>query len=206
MNVHEKNVIPGRKALTYRVPVASRADSKALIGDIVRVTAESGTVTDLVVTKVNSFDAKSNRALVTVALPAGDASDLVPSAPASPETADVGPDAAGTTGEASGDGDEDERPAPKSVVPERFRERYGKDGNCGDSLAKFLEDYDTDELIEEAVRIGLITKNQYEGKNPGMWRMNIGNRLRGLIKRTASNEIAFEIFEEKFFGTTPVEA
>lgn len=84
-----------------------------------------------------------------------------------------------------------------SVVPEDYRLRYGADQNCGDDLAKRLTDLVTVTEgktshvdVEACERIasanGLADRFdawQTKGLNPGMLRMNLGNVLRGMVRR-----------------------
>lgn len=79
--------------------------------------------------------------------------------------------------------------ATKSVVPLRFRQAYQKrGGSCGDSVAQVLRGTPVNELVKAAVQIKLIKEGQYSHLNLGMQRMNVGNRLRGLIRKTDITE------------------
>ena len=76
-----------------------------------------------------------------------------------------------------------------SVVPDSYKARYGADQNCGDDVAERLKGYDPHEIsadnnIDADAKWG--TGRLLEGKKPlnnGMIRMNLGNVLRGRIKR-----------------------
>ena len=79
--------------------------------------------------------------------------------------------------------------AKSSVVPDSYKARYGAAQNCGDDVAERLKGHDpflvaTDNGIdaEQKWGVGRIA----HGKKPlnnGMIRMNLGNVLRGRIKR-----------------------
>lgn len=86
----------------------------------------------------------------------------------------------------------------KSIVPAKFKERYAKNnGTCGDDMAKELkaattmlnsdkrETLDVEALKRVAAQNGLgETLDGYIAKklNNGQLRMNVGNKLRGLLK------------------------
>lgn len=63
-----------------------------------------------------------------------------------------------------------------------LRGRYGKDANCGDGVAAALKGADLDALTEFANLHGVDT-DKYAHLNPGQRRMNIGNRLRTMVKK-----------------------
>lgn len=67
----------------------------------------------------------------------------------------------------------------KSVVKDSFKTRYGPTQNCGDDVAALLLENDLDE-VKEANGIDM---SRWKKLNPGMQRMNLGNVLRGRIKR-----------------------
>ena len=69
-----------------------------------------------------------------------------------------------------------------SVVPSLYRQRYGKDQTCGDGLAEALAGTDLEQLAEVATENGLDL-TRWAGRNPGMIRMNLGNVLRGRVRR-----------------------
>lgn len=84
--------------------------------------------------------------------------------------------------------------AKKSVVPDEYRYRYGADQNCGDKMAKDLTaavtDPETGVDVDKCAAIA--AKNDVadrfdgwlaKGLNPGMLRMNLGNVLRGKLRR-----------------------
>ena len=76
-----------------------------------------------------------------------------------------------------------------SVVPDSYKARYGADQNCGDDVAERLKGNDpflvaTDNGIDANAKWGVGRLSL--GKKPlnnGMIRMNLGNVLRGRIKR-----------------------
>ena len=76
-----------------------------------------------------------------------------------------------------------------SVVPDSYKLLYGKDQNCGDDIAELLKDEDVYGVAKEN---GIDAHEKWgEGRvdkgktplNPGMVRMNLGNVLRGRVKR-----------------------
>lgn len=67
----------------------------------------------------------------------------------------------------------------RSVVPDSFKTKYGADQNCGDELAEILRSHDP---VEVCLQNG-IDPSRWAGKNPGMFRMNLGNVLRGRVRR-----------------------
>lgn len=81
-----------------------------------------------------------------------------------------------------------------SVVPQEYRYRYGADQNCGDAMAAKLTAKVTDPKtgvnIEACREIAAANgiEDRFDGwvssgKNPGMVRMNLGNVLRGKLRR-----------------------
>ena len=79
-----------------------------------------------------------------------------------------------------------------SVVPAKFRERYGRSGNCGDKLAlKFAQATRVDGKPDPAKVRKLAEANGcwqpgYEKLNAGMQSMNVSNRLRKLARDGAA--------------------
>ncbi len=95
-------------------------------------------------------------------------------------------------------------PASGNVVPASYKAKYGKAQNCGDAMASVLTDAVTREVktttpggkqklvarvdLEALARVakangieGRLAK--WAGLNSGMQRMNLGNVLRGMLKR-----------------------
>ena len=82
----------------------------------------------------------------------------------------------------------------KSIVPLAFKARYAKNnGTCGDDMAKELKaattvlNADKRETLDEAALFAIAAQNKidvskYVKLNNGQKRMNVGNRLRGLLK------------------------
>jgi hypothetical protein len=81
-----------------------------------------------------------------------------------------------------------------SVVPDEYRYRYGVDQNCGDEMAKALTAKVTDPKTgvdleacrEVAAANGVEDRFDgwlVKGLNPGMVRMNLGNVLRGKLRK-----------------------
>src|SRR4051794_28599672 len=73
------------------------------------------------------------------------------------------------------------KPDTNSVVKAEYRARYGSEGHCGDRVAQRLKKLDADALREVAKANG-VWKPEYTKLNPGLRRMCIGNRIRGLIR------------------------
>ena len=80
-----------------------------------------------------------------------------------------------------------------SVVPDDYRYRYGVDQNCGDAVALALTakvttpagvDVEACREVAEANGVGdRFDVWMVKGLNPGMIRMNLGNVLRGKVRR-----------------------
>lgn len=70
----------------------------------------------------------------------------------------------------------------KSGKMSALRGRYGKDANCGDPVAEALKGADLAALTAFANSVGVDT-DKYAALNNGQRRMNVGNRLRHLIKK-----------------------
>lgn len=66
-----------------------------------------------------------------------------------------------------------------SLVPDSYKERYGPSQNCGDEFAELMAGNDVKEIAAD----NSIDLKRWKGKNPGMVRMNLGNVLRGRVKR-----------------------
>lgn len=94
----------------------------------------------------------------------------------------------------------------KSIVPVRFKQRYAETGDsCGDrvalALAKFTEGKNEDgrpccdeTKLQEVAAANGIDYKAYFRCNVGQKRMNIGNRLRGMVK----NEKPVVIGKQRF--------
>lgn len=67
----------------------------------------------------------------------------------------------------------------KSVVPTKYRQEYGSKGNNGDHIATLLKESDL-AAVADANGIDLT---RWAGKNVGMVRMNLGNVIRGRVRR-----------------------
>ncbi len=66
-----------------------------------------------------------------------------------------------------------------SLVPDSYKERYGPSQNCGDEFAGLMAGNDVKDIAAD----NGINLKRWKGKNPGMVRMNLGNVLRGRVKR-----------------------
>ena len=80
-----------------------------------------------------------------------------------------------------------------SIIPQHYRERYGADQNCGDKMATLLTEEVTDEgkvnaTLARNVAVANGVEDRFDvwltkGLNPGQLRMNLGNVLRGKLRR-----------------------
>lgn len=121
------------------------------------------------------------------------------------------PKAEGDSEDGDGDGEAKES---GNVVPVKYRQKYGTAQNCGDELAGVLSAFvmvedpenpkrqvcSKSQLEAVADANGLADKmREYEdsGKNLGMIRMNIGNILRGRIRRGQYVKIGGNVWEAK---------
>lgn len=105
-----------------------------------------------------------------------------------------------------------EQPVAKgrnSIVPLKYKERYGKDGNCGDELAAALNaainvgekgTASLDALVEVGNQNGVDVMKKWGERNIGQKRMNLGNVLRGKLKRGEQVVVG-----DQTFGAAPVE-
>jgi len=81
------------------------------------------------------------------------------------------------------------KPKTKSVVPDAWKRRVGKAGNCGDQLAATLalaldpEDADWEENWAAICQANGIDPTRWAERNRGMRRMNLSNVLRGMARR-----------------------
>lgn len=83
--------------------------------------------------------------------------------------------------------EEQEGPKTGNVVDPKYREKYGKDGHTDDPIARYLAEATHDEkgktdidALWEVGKANDIDMNKYANLNPGMQRMTLSNRLRGL--------------------------
>ena len=115
------------------------------------------------------------------------------------------------------DGDEDEEESDGgSIVPTKYRIKYGVTQRCGDEVAETFSGYvtlpragkkddidgglDRPKLREVAAANGLADKlAEYEARelNGGLLRMNIGNILRGMVRRGERVEIGDRVWEAR---------
>jgi len=77
-----------------------------------------------------------------------------------------------------------------SVVPDSYKERYGPAQHCGDDIAEMLKGEDIHEIgaanginVDAKWGNGRIVDGEVKPLNPGMQRMNLGNVLRGRVRR-----------------------
>jgi hypothetical protein len=71
----------------------------------------------------------------------------------------------------------------------KYQDKYKGTGHCGDEIATAFASYVkvggkvSEEKLYEVAKANSVDMSKYEGKNIGMKRMNLGNRLRGLHKK-----------------------
>lgn len=88
-----------------------------------------------------------------------------------------------------------------SKVKPQYKAAYGKEENCGDAMAKAFKAV-CDEYEDKADGVVVIAKangidlSRWEGKNPGMVRMNLGNVLRGMVKRGEKVKIGSKTYKQ----------
>lgn len=108
---------------------------------------------------------------------------------------------------------EDEEAEGGSIVPEKYRRKYGASQRCGDDVAEVLSAYVTleratkknpDGGLDKAKLRGVAELNgigdklavwEDKGLNGGLLRMNTSNVLRGMVRRGERVEIGTEVWE-----------
>ncbi len=80
-----------------------------------------------------------------------------------------------------------------TVVPQKYKDKYGKLQSCGDDLVSFLlrswgEKTDLEMVKATGIENG-IWNERWERLNPGMQRMNLGNRMRTRVREGAVLQI-----------------
>jgi hypothetical protein len=103
----------------------------------------------------------------------------------------------------------DEPKTPRSVVPGRYKKRYAATRNtCGDPLAIAFKDYTFDvdgdgrdsvdmAKVHEVAKANGIDTTAYASLNNGMVRMNVANRLRGMLKHGKTVTIGSQTLQPK---------
>ena len=80
--------------------------------------------------------------------------------------------------------EDDEAALPNSVVPPKYKQRYGTKANCGDELANALDGIDpASDVWPRLAADNGIDWSRWSHLNNGMRRMNLGNVLRNLAKK-----------------------
>ncbi len=99
-----------------------------------------------------------------------------------------------------------EQKVPRSVVPGRYKTAYAEHNNtCGDKLGLALKKYtftkdgdgrDSIDLTKlgEVAKANGIAFEKYAGLNNGMKRMNVSNKLRGMLKHGEKVTIGSQVF------------
>lgn len=114
-----------------------------------------------------------------------------------------------------GDGavtDEAEEEEGGNIVPLKYRQKYGTPQHCGDQVALVFKDFVTvtvqvgEKAVEQCSETALVQVCDQNGvaydrwdhlKNIGMKRMNLGNILRGKIKRGERVQIGETVWEAR---------
>ena len=82
------------------------------------------------------------------------------------------------------DPSEDDVALPNSVVPPKYKQRYGTKANCGDELANALDGIDpASDVWPRLAADNGIDWTRWSHLNNGMRRMNLGNVLRNMAKK-----------------------
>ena len=80
--------------------------------------------------------------------------------------------------------EDDEAAVPSSVVPPKYKQRYGTKANCGDELANALDGIDpASDVWPRLAADNGIDWSRWSHLNNGMRRMNLGNVLRNMAKK-----------------------
>ena len=104
------------------------------------------------------------------------------------------------------DAEPDEEEAGGNVVAEEYRKRYGSAQNCGDEMAAVFKDFVTsvDEAgkefcdyrkLVEVADANKVDVERWGHLNIGMRRMNVGNVLRGKVKRGEKVVVGTRVWE-----------
>tara|TARA_B100000424_G_C22898532_1_gene477925 strand:+ start:902 stop:1330 length:429 start_codon:yes stop_codon:yes gene_type:complete len=80
--------------------------------------------------------------------------------------------------------EDDDVVVTSSVVPRKYKEKYGTEANCGDDLAQKIKGVtpETPEWIT-ICKANSIDPGRWSSLNNGLQRMNLGNVLRGRVAR-----------------------
>lgn len=107
---------------------------------------------------------------------------------------------------------EDEEDTGGNIVPLKYRQKYGTPQHCGDEVALVFKDFVTvtvqigEKSVEQCSETALVEVCDANGvdyhkwdhlKNIGMKRMNLGNILRGKIKRGERVQIGERVWEAR---------
>ena len=88
-----------------------------------------------------------------------------------------------------------------SIVKAEYKSEYGPDGNCGDEIALALRDHtrDDDDRFNRAAALEIARTNGIRyltGTNDGQRAMNLGNKLRGLVRKGQPVVIGNEVYTD----------
>ena len=104
--------------------------------------------------------------------------------------------------------------AESSLVGADYREKYGKDGHNGDQFAVALKTatetsvkgkkakFDRPKL-EDIAKANNIDIVKYAKLNNGQFRMNVGNRLRGLFNKGIAVKVGKDTFHDPSLAKAP---
>lgn len=96
----------------------------------------------------------------------------------------------------------------RSIVPAKFKAAYSEhQGTCGDKMGLALKAATTHKnsegrdaldlpALKAIAKLNAVDVSRYEGLNPGQWRMNVGNKLRGLLKAGKKVMIGKQVFAD----------
>ena len=106
--------------------------------------------------------------------------------------------------------EEEEEREPGSIVPNHYKEQYGEEQHNGDPIAVALRNAtsvvtkgkkgatkiacDQQALLNIAMDHGFNPLELWPNLNPGQWRMNTGNKLRGIVSKGGQVEIGGTLF------------
>ena len=93
------------------------------------------------------------------------------------------------------------KPRNRSVVPDKYKVRYGKAGNCGDAFALALAEAaptegNQAEALRELATLNGVDFSRWDHCNIGQRRMNLGNVLRGKFRRGEPVRIGGQTFHQ----------
>lgn len=85
---------------------------------------------------------------------------------------------------------------PKPAMAALRGKKY-EGGNCGDDVATILAPISPEGVMEVGRRLGLDVE-KYLALNPGQQRMNVANRIRGLLNKDVGNLVLEDLKKHAF--------